>query len=316
MLQIFQEATLPMLTEVPLFGVLDEGSNVKANIGAELSKLKDITVEKSVLQEMFNVIMFRGSPITRKAIEAYDKGDIIITFNREGSKIPQLIPYIVVGTNDSFKVIIFAEKVLSKMPSDETDNLMAVMEAAYLSLLFTRDPNMFTNNSQLMLSLCDIYANMATYPLESIKNIKGDNLNKIYVYIITYFYRMFRDDVSEANTPYKRIIVDKMDPIVVSQIVNEVNEKSPKSFHELLELMVKLNPVSPIYQNMPGYYIDAFFRACGIPVFALEYIPYIFLIIASSIHRTSGITMVGFNKHINMRCKKISMYLINLVNSY
>lgn len=329
MLQIFQEAVkteIPKLSEIPLYQTFDKANKnasssegvitLTEGIGYELSHLEDIIVEKSVIEEMLSSALYKGNQITRSAVDAYKSGDIIITFNSDGSKVPRLLPYIVVDNNGSFKAIIFSDRFLSKIPSDETENLSAVLEAAYLSLLISKNPEAFFNNSQLMLSLCDIYANMATYPIENVKNIKGDNLNKIYLYVIAYFYSMFRDEVTETNTPYKKIVLDKVDPIIASQIFSEVSEKKPKSFYELTEMMVKLNPASRDFYTLPSTYNNLFFNACGLLIFALEYIPYLFLIITTSIHHCVGINLYGFNKHINLRCKKVMVQLLTLVNSY
>lgn len=331
MLQIFQEFDIPKLSEIPmvnpkndpeLTGDLskeDDSSNknsIVSDIEYELSHLSDHIVDKAMLKEMIMTSLFRGNQITRNAVDAYNSGDIIITFNSEGSRLSRLVPYIIASDGKNYKAIIFGEKVLSKLPSEETNNLTAVMEAAYLSLLITKNPAMFFNNSGLMSSLCDIYATLATYPIENVKHIKGDNLNKIYIYVIAFFYSMFRDNVTEVSVPYAKIIKDKMDTIIVSQIFDEVAEKKPKSFYGLTKLMVKLNPISPDYANLPSHYRSMFFNSCGFSIFALEYIPYLFLVITSSINHASGINTTNFNKHINMRCKKVIVQLLNLIASY
>lgn len=321
MLQIFQESCastkISKISQTSLYNIFNQTGDLNSNVGYELSHTKETLVPIENIRDMIYSIRLNGGANARNAVDAFMHGDISIIFNKESSKIPLVLPYLVGnnGSNGKSTAYIFADKFMSRIDNTkEAHKLTAVLEATYLSLLFAKDPNMFLSNSQLMLTLCNIYTCMATAPLENYRQIKGDHLNKMSLYFITHFYNMFRDDISEENIPYRRIIQDKMDSSVVKMIIDDVKQNDDKTTQGILELIKKINPVR--YEKLPSEYVALFQRYCGIPMtFALEYMPYLFLMISAATYDAYELTTMSAAKYVKMPCKKAQTQLVSLIGS-
>lgn len=304
MLQIFQEAELPKLTETSLYIKFNETSQVTQNIQAEIKQSSQTVVSPDKIPEIVAMIRLNGDAVAKKAVEAYQNGDIVIIHNKATSKVPSNLPYVIISGSGGSKAYIFADKVVNNITSpSEYTNLMAVLEAAYVALLLKRDSSAFLMNSQLMLTLCNIYALMVAAPLEQKLYMKGDNLNKAMLYIIAYFYRMTKgENLTVENVPYKRIMQDKIDQSVAEQVIEEIKSDQDMSFMGLIKKIIKINPIR--YKDLDTMYLSYFTSTCGVSlIFALENLAYLFLLISSAAYKT-GITGFGLNKIVAMPCKK------------
>ena len=314
MLQIFAEAALPKLSETALFTKFDESSDISNKIRDAIKKCEQYVVSPDALKEILALMRLNGDAIVKKAIDADNNKKIVVIFNKATSEIPPALPYIVVGKNNPV-AYIFADRFMNNITStSEYTSLMAVMEAAYLALLLYTRPDTFLMNAPLMLTLCNIYTLMAAAPLEQKLYMKGDNLNKAMLYIISYFYRMIRGgDLTAATLPYKRIMLEHIDESVVNTILDDVLANNDTSFMGLLKNIQKINPIR--YKDIDTMYMSYFTSTCGIPIiFALENISYLFLLITSAEYKTA-ITSYGLNKTVAMPCKKAISLLTNVVNS-
>lgn len=299
------EAYIPKLTETSLFQKFDQTSNLADSIKSEIRSSKETLVPVETLKEIFALIKLNGDVIAKKSVDAAVKGDIKIIFNKATSKIPPSLPYIVLRESGKPVAYIFADKVVNNITaSSEYVNLMTVMEAAYIALAMQKAPSIFTMNSQLMLTLCNIYTLMVIAPLEQRLYMKGDNLTKAMIYVITHFYNMFRPDESltHDSIPFKRLLQDTPDPSIINPIMDDVIGNSDKSFMGLLKMIQKINPIR--YKNIDSMYMTYFTSTCGVSlIFALENISYLFLLITSATYKSS-ITAYSLNKVAIMPCKK------------
>ena len=312
MLQLFQEASVPKLSETALFMKFNQTSDISNNIKAEISSSQETIVPPEAIKEILSLIKLNGDPIAKKAVDAYLNGDIVIIFNKATSKIPATLPYIIMGYKGKQTAFIFADKVVNNITAaSEYANLMAVMEAAYLALNFNTNMDMFLMNSQLMLTLCNIYTLMVVAPLEQRLYMKGENLTKAMIYVIVYFYNMFRgENMTIDNIPFKRLLNDKIDPAIANQILDDVVSNPDKSFMGLLKLIVKINPIR--YKDLEAMYMSYFTSTCGVSLlFALENMAYLFLLIGSASYKTP-ITAYSLNKTVAMPCKKAVLLLTSI----
>ena len=313
MLQIFQEASLPKLSQTSLYIKFDQTSKLSENVINEIKQSQDNVISANNMAEILSLIKLNGDAIAKKAVDAYRNGEIVVIFNKATSKIPPTLPFIIMGYKGKPTAFIFADKVVNNISAtNEYANFMTVLEAAFLALKLFTEQSTFLMNSQLMLTLCNIYTLMVSAPLEQRLYMKGDNLAKAYIYIIAYFYKMFKgSDLTSETLPYKRILADKIDPNVVSQIVEEVKTTQDNSFIGLIKLIMKINPIR--YKDLDSLYMSYFISTCGVPlIFALENISYLFLLISSASYK-SGITTYGLNKLVAMPCKKAVMLLTSAI---
>jgi hypothetical protein len=312
MLQLFQEASVPKLSETSLYMKFNETSDITNNIKAEISQSKENIVAPETIKEILALIRLNGDAIAKKSVDAYLKGEMVIIHNKATSKIPASLPFIVMGYKGTPTAFIFADKVVNNITAaSEYTNLMAVMEAAYLALKLNVSPDLFLMNSQLMLTLCNIYTMMAVAPLEQRLYMKGDNLTKAMMYVISYFYNIFRgDNMTVESIPFKRLLNDKVNPDVANQIIDDVVSNPDKSFMGLLKMISKINPIR--YKDLDSMYLSYFTSTCGVSlIFALENIAYLFLLISSASYKTT-ITSYSLNKTVSMPCKKAVMLLTSV----
>lgn len=312
MLQIFQEAVLPRLSETSFYQKFDSTSGITNLIKEEITQSSQTIITPDKITEVLSLIKLNGDAIAKMAVLAYQKGDIVIIHNPTGSKIPASLPYIIMNYKGKPTAFIFADKVVKNIASSaEYTNLMATLEAAFLALNLHKNPNMILMNAPLMLTLCNVYAIMATAPMEQRLYMKGDNLNKALMYTITYFYRMFKgDEISAASIPFKRLMNDKIDEGVANQIVEEVKSLPDMSFLSVIGLVQKINPIR--FKDLQSMYPSYFTTTCGVSlIFALENIQYLFLLMTAAIYKSS-ITAYGINKTVSLPSRKAIQILSSL----
>ena len=314
MIQIIQETALPKLSQTSLYVKFNETSDISNSVREELKHAKSYTVPPEKIQEVIAIMKLNGDPICKKAIEAYIKGDIVIIDNKETSKIPTCLPYMIVGHDGVFKAFVFANTFLDVITSpQETPKLMAVLEASYIALCLTRKPNSIIMNSQLMLTLCKIYVTMVSAPLQQKVYMKGDNLNKAILYFITYFYMLFRDvnEIDVSTIPFGKIMDDKIDNKVAATIIEDAKTVQDHRFMDLISKIIKINSVR--YKDLGSMYMSYFTTVCGAPlIFSIENISYLFLLLTSSAYKTN-MTGYGLNKLIQLQSKKILSIMTGIV---
>lgn len=312
MLQIFQEAVLPRLSETSFYQKFDSTSGITNLIKEEITQSSQTIITPDKITEVLSLIKLNGDSIAKMAVLAYQKGDIVIIHNPTGSKIPASLPYIIMNYKGKPTAFIFADKVVKNIASSaEYTNLMATLEAAFLALNLHKNPDMILMNAPLMLTLCNVYAIMATAPMEQRLYMKGDNLNKALMYTIAYFYRMFKgDEISAASIPFKRLMNDKIDEGVANQIVEEVKSLPDMSFLSVIGLVQKINPIR--FKDLQSMYPSYFTTTCGVSlIFALENIQYLFLLMTAAVYKSS-ITAYGINKTVSLPSRKAIQILSSL----
>lgn len=303
MIQLFQEADLPKLSQTSLYEKFNQSSGITKSVVEEIQSGKEHRVKPEDIPEIISLIRLNGDPIAKKAVDAFQNNEIVIFFNKETSKVPTALPYIVMTKGNDTRAFVFADRVVNNINStQEYTSLMAVIEAAYLALRLTKNPNSFVMNRPLMLTLGNIYTLMAVTPLEQKIYMKGDNLVKTMLYLFAYFYRMIDGPEFTIIPAYKRIISDKIEDSVVKQIMEEVRSLEDNSFMSVLNLIKQINPVR--YKDIDVMYMTHFNSTCGTSlIFALENLSYLFLLISSATYKT-GVTAYGINKVVNMPAKK------------
>lgn len=305
MIKVFQEADLPKLSQTSIFAKFNQTSNITACVKDELSNLKDTIVRPAMIPEMISLMKLNGSPVIKKAIAAYEKGDVVVSFNPTTSKIPPTLPFIIVNQQGTQKCFMFANTVVTKLNNQtEYVNFMTTLEASYLALMMTRNPNKFISNRQLMQALCHVYMTITTAPLEQRLYMKGDNLVKAMMYMITYFYRIIDGDrITAENIPFKKLIEEKIDSGLAKQIVSEIKALPDMGFFNVLNLIKNLNPVR--YKNLENVYLTHFKTSCGITLlFAIENPCYLMLEVCAANYK-SNITQYNLNKVLGLQARKM-----------
>lgn len=314
MFEFMMEQTLPKLSQTSLFIKFNETNDLSKHAINEINKAKDKQVTPDQIPEIMALMKLNGDAIVKKALKAYENGEIVLIYNKETSQVSNVLPYIILSKDGKSKAYVFADKAVDNLnSSNEYTKLMAVIEAAYLALRLQQQPSKFLSNRPLVLSFCNLYVTMASVPLEQKMYIKGDNLTKVLLYLAAYFYRMIDGetfDVSILPNIAKRIISDKLDPKFVKQIGEEVKNMPDMSFMSVIELIKQINPIR--YKDIDTMYMTYFISSCGTPlIFALENLSYLFLLFTSSAYKTS-LTGFALNKEVSIYHKKMTALMDNI----
>lgn len=314
MISIFQEVSVPKLTQTSLYVRFNETNDLTKTVISAINGMKDYIVTPDKIPEIISLIKLNGDPIAKKAIKYIEDGKIVIINNKETSQIPSSLPYITITKDGVMRGYIFADKVVDNIQSStEYTRLMAVIEATYLALKLQEKPETFILNRALVLTFCNLYVDMVTAPLEQKLYIKGENLTKLCLYTMAYFYRIIDGDAYDPKSMpniAKRVILDKVDPIIIKQIADEVGSMEDVGFMSLIELFKKINPVR--YKDLDTIYMSHFIATDGMPlIFALENLQYLFLLMTSSAYKTS-LTGYGLNKEVSPITKKAIKLLTTL----
>ena len=313
MLQIMQEAVLPKLSQSSLYAKFDQSSGVTQALREELANCKEFIQTPDSMKEIVALMQLNGDAIIKKAVEAWTQGDIVVIFNHEESKIPSVLPYIVIGQAGSQKCYVFADKLMTRLTStNEYINFMAGLEAGFLALKLQQNPDRFVSNRNVMLIFADLYQFMATCPLEVRLYMKGDNLTKAMMYCIAFYYKLIDgENMSKENINFKRLLRDQLNNEWANQIVSEVKALESNSFMDVLELIKKINPVR--YGNLDAVYLQQFIACCGVYItFALENPQYLFLLMTSASYKTK-LTSFNMNKLVGTQSKKCITQLVSMV---
>ena len=81
MLQIFQEAELPKLSQTSLYRQFESTSKITNVIISEIKQSKDNIVTADKIPEILSLIKLNGDVIAKKAVDAYQKNQIIVIHN-------------------------------------------------------------------------------------------------------------------------------------------------------------------------------------------------------------------------------------------
>ena len=314
MLEFIMEASLPKISETSLFTKFNQTSGISNIIVSEIKRANEKTLVKpNMIPDMLALMRLNGDGIVKKAISAYENGDIVIIFNKETSKVPSIVPYIVINKGTKPIAYIFADKFMNKINANqEYVKLMCVIESAYLAIQLQLNPNKFINQRQFILSMCQLYTYLVTTPLEQRLYMKGEHLTKARLYAMAYFMRMIDGPGMNITNIYKRIVVDKIDESVIKQIQDEVKNMQSMAFMDLIKLIININPVR--YKNLETMYMTYFQTCCGIPlIFALENLSQLFLLATCARYRTADMTSYALNKLVQPLAIKI-MKQINSIN--
>jgi hypothetical protein len=302
---IFQEAAqLPQLSQSSLFVKFNEQSNL-GQIAREAAMNKANYMTPETMKEIMSLIKLNGSPNAKKAVKMFEDGRMKIIFDKDRSKVPQVLPYLISrDKSGNATAFVYADKVVTNITSSaEYTNLMATMEAAYLAAALVENPNQFLLNRQLILNLCGLYQYLWLMPLEQKLYIKGDNLTKAQMYVISYFYRMIDGDkMSPQTIPFNRLLKDRVFQDQIKQITMEVATMPSLGIGNLISLIKQINPVR--YKDLDSTFMTYFASSCGIPlVFALENLQYLFLLVTSAYYKTK-LTSYSLNKSCSDSAKK------------
>jgi hypothetical protein len=157
---VFEEAGL---SDSMVFQKLNDSSSITTRI-AEIIKT-GVVVEKEYIEEQYSQIAKTHlSPLVDKVLSAYDAGDIVLIYNKK-KHLTIALPFTIMKMGGKMKAVIFISDFsgLNKEGTAlniEMKKLYTLMEAGYVALNYTANPQLFTRSSTIAKLTAEVYAEM------------------------------------------------------------------------------------------------------------------------------------------------------------
>ena len=244
---IFQETTT--VKDSYLFQKMDANGVITARILDVIRSGKVIT-ESDIEEQLIQVRKTRISPLADHVIAAFQRGEIVLVYS-ETTKIVPAIPFIVVNIGGKSKAYIFtnaygsyavpkrasqAEKVFNIGMKD----MYALMEGAYITCEYYKNPQLFSRNIGLMKTCVSVYTSMMLRILnkEHALSLSPNEFNQVSYCIARYFlenvWEISSNEMSHAYAIGTILNANRMD-YVQSQDDWEIAEV--KSLESLIEYL-------------------------------------------------------------------------------
>lgn len=245
-------------------------------------------MDKEYWEEQYNLIN-KGliSPLSKKVLEAYNKGEIEILYSKE-TKVGASIPFIIRKKSDGN---IVASIFISSFSSiDKEDNLTipvrqlyTLLESAYIALQMQTNPLKIQRNVTLMKIFANIYVSMIMRILDREYSLI---LNKVLYekvqYCVTRFFieRVWGYPNAGLVEAYSSNELREISEFDLDMIKTGYDNFDITSLDKLIEYIKTLSP--RMKELTVKYFIEKYVNAYhGGALISLDYLPYVFYVVIS-----------------------------------
>ena len=261
-----------------------------------------VILDKEYYQDQYNNIdRIAFSPLHKKVIKAIDDKNIEIMYSTQ-IKIGQSVPFIIRKTTDGRIVAtIFIAAFTGKDKNDSltipVKQLYAICESAYIALEMQKYPGKIQHSTDLMKLVMSIYNQMMIRILNKDYSLV---LDKVLLDKTMYcFNRFFLDKI--WNYPNKTLIhsyasnnLDNINQMDLELISTSYDSAEIKDIDTLLQFVSKLTPRMESLNTR--YFIERFVNTFhGSSILAIDYLPYMFYVIANILIGSFLISQIALN---------------------
>ena len=318
-MELLTEATL---SDSVLYNAFNNDAKITKTIMQAIHE--GIVIDKSYIEEqLYQIKRSNISPLTTRTLESFENGDITILYNKN-IKIPMALPFIVTKINGKIKAFIFISNFgkISKSNRDSSvnyldvpmKNLYVLLEGAYVTLKYHKEPNSFKRSLGLMRVVGNIYSQMVMTILNKEYALSMEPTTDAEVnFAISYFFMKYiwNSENDSVNLSYALNTLTTSDKTYMrstnkfEEIADEMSRLEVNTISKLIEFISKRsNRLSSLNFR---YFTQAFINTYKAPAtFGMECLPYLLFIIEAAMsgsfmvntpmisNITSGI--VGLNK--------------------
>ena len=262
-----------------------------------------VPLDKSYIEDQYAIIR-RGagiSPLSQKVLEAFNNGDIEIIWNNT-EKVGVAMPFIVRRKSDGKVVSTIFINAFATIKDDSilvipAKQLYGLMEGAYIALKLQTDPVKVMKNAELMMTTASVYTEMMARILNKEYALTLDKV--LYDKVCYCIKRFYLECVWEypntgivsnyASSDLKYIQQFDLDALDATYSKMEI-----KTIANLLEFVKSLSPrMSDLNLR---YYIERFIKTYhGSSILSIDYLPYVFFVIANVVMSTFLVSQTALN---------------------
>ena len=301
---VFTEASL---SESYMFQKLNDNSSITKRI-ADIIRTGRV-VERSFIEEQYNqMAKTRLSPLVDKVLDAYDKNDIMLIYNKS-VHLTVALPFTVMQFKGKFRALIFIAdfSALTKDGSAlniEMKKLYTLMEAALVGLTYYTKPQAFQSSSVIAKLTAGIYAEMGLRILNKEFALSLDrNAYDMVSYTMGRFYlsKILGMTSAEIIDTYARNTCKSPDNTTMELVKGLYDDAVIDNLEDLLKFLVKLSP--KMERLTFRYYLERWISSYLIgSTLAIDNFPYLYYVILSVLIGSFMINNTALNDPIkNMK---------------
>ncbi len=229
------------LDDTFIYKHLNKNNGLAHQIMAILKNGKILTKE-NVAEAMLIINKNFKIPIKHSVLTAFENGEINLIYSPENVRVPTSMPFFLTKHGDSVSAVVVVD-TYGKMDK-ETGNveidarkLYTMMEAAYFTLLYYRQPRVFIANTGLLMNGSLIYSNMFTKVLNRkySLNVDASRYNKV-IFLSSKFFML--NVLGARDTDMITNYAMKNCPTGNSIILRDLNDNFPQEAYTDLSTFI------------------------------------------------------------------------------
>lgn len=240
------------------------------------------------------------SPLSKRVIEAYDRGEIELIYSKE-AKVGAAMPFIVRRKGNGIVASIFIATFAS---IDKNNNLnipvkqlYALMESAYIGYQMQTNPLKIQRNVGLMKICSNIYVEMLLRILnkEFALSLDVTLFDKVKYAITRFFVEMVwgYPNIGLVDA-YASQDLPNIPSLDLEMLKTNYTDNDIKSIDKLMAFVSKLSP--RLNSLNIRYFIERYVNTYhGGALIALDYLPYVFYVIVNVLLSSFLISQVALN---------------------
>lgn len=241
--------------------------------------------EKQIENQLMQIQKFNTSPTTDKVMKAYQDGDIVLLYSKT-DKVASILPFIIMKIEGKPRAVVFTSSygTIDKATntfSIDFKKLYTLMEAAYINLMYVKNPNIFKKSSSLMNTTMNVYTSMLMrlFNKEYALSLDKDLCDTV-TYVIGLFYldKVWEIDNKDTMATYAMGTCINPNKTNLDLMYRSYMAANIQDFVDLIQFISKITP------RMKDLQFKFFFNRYittykGEACLGIDYLPYLFFII-------------------------------------
>lgn len=277
-MRYFMEAGL---SESQIFQKLNDSSGITQRIEQIIKS--GVIVEKDFIEEQYNQIAkTRLSPLVDKVLDAYNKGEIVLVYNKN-VHLTIALPFTVMKLKGKYRAVIFIAD-FSGLTQDESGlniemkKLYTIMEAALVGLRYYTNPEKFARSSVLAKIGAVVYTEMCLriFNKEFALSLEKESYDMIsYGLARFYLSKVFGLSSEELLHAYSRYVCKSPDETNINLAKGMYEGEEITTVEDLLTFFKKIYP--KMERLSFRYFFERWISSYGIgATLAMDNFPYLY----------------------------------------
>lgn len=258
-----------------------------------------IKIEKEHIENQINDInRTKLSPNVDAVLEEFYNNNIILMMAPKDLKIPQVLPFFIMKSNGGVRAYIFLNNFGTLTSSEKNSNdkylnismkdLYVLMEGAYISLEYNKNPMRIKKSLGLMRLSSKIYTNMVLriFNKEYAVSIDPILYTKVAFVISYYFLKYVWESTNDdINFSYSSTVVEVRDAVDKRELLLIKEEFDSQDINNISKAISFISNISPRLKGLNfRYFTQCYINTFGgASLFSMETLPYFLFVVTSTL---------------------------------